>query len=59
MWYVGGMVRVEREDLVRVMHCSNAGLEDKGGIQSDLPLNGCFGGSGLFLPHKTLPYHSC
>ena len=42
------MWRVEREPLVRVMYCSSAALEDKGGIQSDLPLNGCLGGS-LFL----------
>ena len=35
---------MEREALVRVMYCSSAGLEDKGGVQSDLPLNGCLGG---------------
>ena len=34
---------MEREVLVRVMYCSSLGLEDKGGIQSDLPLNGCLG----------------
>ena len=38
---------MEREPLVRVMYCSSAGLEDKGGIQSDLPLNECLGGGGL------------
>ena len=48
---MGGMRRVEREALVRVMYCSSAGLEDKGGIQSDLPLNRCLGGSGLFLKY--------
>ena len=42
---MGGMERVEREVLVRVMHCSTVGLDDKGGVQSDLPLNGCLGGS--------------
>ena len=46
---MGGMERVERKVLVRVMYCSSVGLEDKGGVQSDLPLNGCLGGSGLFL----------
>ena len=35
--------------LVRWRYCSRVGLEDKGGSQSDLPLNRCFGGSGLFL----------
>ena len=49
---MGGMERVEREVLVRVMYCSSVGLEDKGGVQSDLPLNGCLGGSGLFLKKK-------
>ena len=38
----------EREVLVRVMYCLSVRLEDKGGVQSDLPLNGCLGGSGLF-----------
>ena len=46
---MGGMERVERKVLVRVMYCSSVGLEDKGGVQSDLPLNRCLGGSGLFL----------
>ena len=46
---MGDMGRVEREVLVRMMYCSSAGLVDKGGIQSNLPLNGCLGGSGLFL----------
>ena len=40
---------VERADIVRVIYCSRLGLEDGGGFQSDLPLNGCLGGSGLFL----------
>ena len=31
------------------MYCSSVGLEDKGGIQSDLSLNKCLGGGGLFL----------
>ena len=48
---MGGMGRVKREALVRVMYCSSAGLEDKGGIQSDLPLNGCLGGSDLFVKY--------
>ena len=34
---------------MRLMYCSSVGLEDKGGVQSDLPLNGCLCGSGLFL----------
>ena len=45
---MGGMGRVERDVLVRLMYCSSVKLEDKGGIQSDLPLNGCLGGNGLF-----------
>ena len=45
---------MEREVLVRLMYCSSVGLEDKGGIQSDIPaLSGCLGGSGLFLKKKT------
>ena len=43
------MGRVEREVLVRVMYCSSLGLEDKGGVQSDLSFNGGLGGNGLFL----------
>ena len=35
--------------LVNVMYDSSLGLEDKGGIQSNLPLNRCLGGSGLFM----------
>ena len=45
---MGGMEWVERDVLVRQMYCSSVGLEDKGGIQSDLPLNKCLGGGGLF-----------
>ena len=46
---MGGMERAERDILVRLMYCSSVGLEDKGGIQSDLPWKGHLGGSGLFL----------
>ena len=46
---MGGMRRVEREVLMRVMYCSSVGLEDKGEIQSNLFLNGCLSESGLFL----------
>ena len=46
---MGSMERAERDILVRLMYCSSVGLEDKGGIQSDLPWNGCLGGNGLFL----------
>ena len=45
---MGGIGRVEREVLVKVIYCSGLGLEYKGGVQSDLPLNGCLGGSDLF-----------
>ena len=30
------------------VYCSSAGLEDTGGIQSDLPLNRCLGGVTYF-----------
>ena len=43
------MGRVEKDVLVRLMYFSSVGLEDKGGIQSDLPMNGCLCRSGLFL----------
>ena len=46
---MGGMERVERYVLVRQMYCSSVGLQDKDGIQSDLFLNKCLGGSGFFL----------
>ena len=46
--YVGGMGRVESL-IVRVMYCSSLGLEDKGGVQSNLPLNGCLGGSAWLI----------
>ena len=36
---MGCMGRVEREVLVRLIYCSSVGLKDKGGMQSDLPLN--------------------
>ena len=45
---MGGIGRVEREVLVKVIYCSGLGLECKGRVQSDLPLNGCLGGSDLF-----------
>ena len=35
--------------LVNVMYDSSLGLEDKGGIQSNLPLNRCLGRSGLVM----------
>ena len=44
--YVGGK---GREVLVKPMYCSSVGLEGKSGVQSDLPLSGCLGGSGLVL----------
>ena len=50
--FLFGEVRVcgcHGEVLVRLMYCSSVGLEDKGGIQSDLTLNECLGGSVLFL----------
>ena len=34
------------------MYCSSLGLEDKGGVQSDMPLNGCLGGNGFIFEKK-------
>ena len=48
-----GMGREESADFVREMYSSRLGLDAGGGIQSDLPLNGCWGGGGL-LPKKCL-----
>ena len=52
---MGGNGMVERADMVRVMYCSRLGLEAGGGVQSDLPLKGCLGGSGLFLKKMVDP----
>ena len=47
------MEREESADSVREMYFSRFGLDAGGGIQSDLPLNGCWGGNGL-VPKKCL-----
>ena len=47
--YVGGMWKVEREPLVRVMYCSRAGLEDKGGSNLIYSPNGCLGGNEIMF----------
>ena len=51
---MGGMGRVERLVLVRVMYCSSARLENKGGNHSNLLLNRCLGASGLILNLRDL-----